>query len=153
AGWRFLEEWQQSRFSNDRRASGSLASNNQCQSSPGKRSVRRQPLSLREKNPELWKDLPPDRRANTRSGQRRLSLTFSISLARHPERSAAESKDPAERSVVRRDSSTSLGMTFVRFAYAAIGLRYPKNSRFVIRWATSGGTICSHLLSPDCNFA
>ena len=37
--------------------------------------------------------------------------------------------------------------------HAAIGLRYPKNSRFVIRWATSGGTICSHLLSPDCNFA
>src|SRR5947207_6793843 len=52
-----------------------------------------------------------------------------------------------------RDSSTRLVMTLARRAYAAIGLRYPKNSRFVIRWATSGGTICSHLLSPDCNFA
>ena len=37
--------------------------------------------------------------------------------------------------------------------YAAIGLRYPKNSRFLMRCATSGGTICSHRLSPDCNFA
>jgi hypothetical protein len=33
SGWRFLEGWQQSRLSNDRRASGSLASSNQCQSS------------------------------------------------------------------------------------------------------------------------
>src|SRR5215831_14126688 len=36
---------------------------------------------------------------------------------------------------------------------AAMGLRYPKNSRFFIKCATSGGTICSHLLSSDRNFA
>ena len=41
----------------------------------------------------------------------------------------------------------------LRILHAAIGLRYPKNSCFTIRSATSGGTICSHLLSPDCNFA
>jgi hypothetical protein len=37
---------------------------------------------------------------------------LSAVVERHPERSAAESKDPVEiSSVVPRDSSTSLGMT------------------------------------------
>ena len=39
-------------------------------------------------------------------------------------------------------------------AYAAAGeRRLPKKPRFLIISVTSGGTICSHALSPVCNFA
>jgi hypothetical protein len=59
----------------------------------------------------------------------------------------------AERTRNLGDCNLHLPEEATSDGYAAMGLRYPKNSRFVIRWATSGGTICSHLLSPDCNFA
>ena len=73
-GRRFLEDWQQSRFSNEWRVSGSLASSNRCQSSLEKGLVQRLPLWPVAKTRELSKDLPPDRQASRRSGQRRLSF-------------------------------------------------------------------------------